>query len=660
MNKWECMETIIGLLNESVSKWSDNVYLWEKTGSEYQGTTYLEVKKNVLRVAAGLLSIGLEHGERVAILSEGRNAWITAELGILHTGACSVPLSVKLDASTDLKFRLLHSGSRMIFVSAIQAPKIEEIRDSLPDLKFIIYFDNTPVKNEENDKSAEVKEISWEDLIMRGDAYVLSDKTTLDKRIESIKPEDLANISYTSGTTADPKGIMLTHLNYRANVNQALTLMDIPPTHRTLAIIPWDHSFAHTACLYCFMAKGASVASVQWGKSGMEAIRNVPVNIKEIKPHLMMSVPALSRNFKKNIEDGIAKKGWITKQLFNHALSVSYIYNSLGFDRGKGWRILLKPLISLYDKILFSKVRDVFGGEMEFFIGGGALLDIDIQRFFYAIGIPVCQGYGLSEAAPIISSNSLKNIKMGTSGKLVKFLDIKICDDNGKELSKGTTGEIIIRGDNVMKGYWKNQKATEEVLIDGWLHTGDMGYLDEDNYLVVEGRFKSLLIGNDGEKYSPEGIEETITERSPYISQIILHNDQKAYTTGLIVPAISAINHLLEKESLTPGSAEATDKVLTLIKSEIQAFMKGGKYAGLFPERWLPSAIVVLPEAFTEQNHLMNSMLKLKRGKIEKKYAYEIEFLNKPEARDILNDLNRQNLNKWFHNTPYNSTPNKL
>lgn len=654
------METIIGLLNESVSKWSDNIYLWEKTGSEYKGTTYIEVKRNVVRIAAGLLSIGLEHGDRVAILSEGRNAWITAELGILHTGACSVPLSVKLDATTDLKFRLLHSGTRMIFVSAIQAPKIAEIIESLPELKVIIYLDNNSVNHAENDKTTGVREISWEDLIMRGDAFLLSDKATLDKRIDSVKPDDLANISYTSGTTADPKGIMLTHKNYRANVNQALTLMDIPPSHRTLAIIPWDHSFAHTACLYCFMAKGASVASVQWGKSSMEAIRNVPVNIKEIKPHLMMSVPALTRNFKKNIEDGIAKKGWITKQLFYNALSVSYLCNSLGYDRGRGWRKLLKPIVSIYDKILFSKVRSVFGGEMEFFIGGGALLDIDVQRFFYAIGIPVCQGYGLSEASPIISSNSLKNIKMGTSGKLVKFLDIKICDEDGKELTKGVSGEIIIRGDNVMKGYWKNQKATEEVLIDGWLHTGDMGYLDEDDYLVVEGRFKSLLIGNDGEKYSPEGIEETITERSAFISQIILHNDQKAYTTGLIVPTISAINQFLEKESLTPGSTEATDKILKLIKSEIQCFFKGGKYAGLFPERWLPSAIVVLPEAFTEQNHLMNSMLKLKRGKIEKKYASEIEFLNKPDARDILNDLNRQNLNKWFDKTPVNSSPEKL
>jgi long-chain acyl-CoA synthetase len=634
------MKTIINLFEDSVSRYADNVYLYEKTTAEYKGYTYHEVKETVYKVAAGLLSIGVQPGDRIAILSEGRNAWIIGELAILYTGACSVPLSVRLDAATDLKFRLSHSGSRIVMVSALQAPKIEEIRDSLPELENVIYLDEKPAIRD--------KDYTYKNLIDLGVEFLKTNRAILDERVAAIKPDDLANISYTSGTTADPKGIMLTHLNYVTNVKQALTLMSIPPSHRTLAILPWDHSFAHTACLYCFMAMGAGVGSVQQGKTAMETLKNVPLNIKELKPHIIMSVPALSRNFKKNIESGIEQKGKFAKRFFHHALSVAYKYNGLGFDRGKGARILLKPLVQLYDRLLFSKVRMAFGGEMEFFIGGGALLDIELQRFFYAIGIPACQGYGLSEASPIISSNSLKNIKMGTSGKVVGYLELKICDSDGNQLTGGETGEIVIRGENVMKGYWKNPKASAEVLRDGWLYTGDLGYLDNDGYLAVLGRFKSLLISNDGEKYSPEGIEEAINDQSAFISQCMLYNNQQPLTVGLIVPAIAAINSHLEHSGLKPGSPEAIDAALKLIQLEIGAYYKHGKFSGMFPERWLPSAICVLPEGFNEQNHLMNFMQKMVRGKITERFQSELKFLYKPEARNILNDLNRKNLAKWY------------
>jgi long-chain acyl-CoA synthetase len=638
------MKTLISLLDESVAKYPDNIYLWEKTTGAYVGTTYSETKNQVLRIAAGLLALGIRHADRIALLSEGRNAWIISELGILHAGACCVPLSVKLDAATDLKFRLLHSGSRVVFVSGQHLTKINEIRDLLPDLERVICFDDIAGNDLLRDN-----DLTWQMLLETGYDFLLTRKDQLDASIASVKSDYLANISYTSGTMADPKGIMLTHLNYYTNVQQALTLMVIPPTHRTLAILPWDHSFAHTACLYCFMAMGASVGSVQTGNSLMETLRNVPLNIKELKPHIIMSVPALSRNFRKNIEAGIEQKGKAAKALLAHALSVAYQYNGNGNNRGKGWRALLKPLVRLHDKLLFQKIRQGFGGQMEFFIGGGALLDIELQRFFYAIGIPVCQGYGLSEAAPVISSNSLANIKLGTSGRPVDFLDIKICDIDGKELPVGVSGEIVIRGDNVMKGYWKNQKATDEVLRGGWLFTGDMGYIDDDGYIIVLGRFKSLLIGNDGEKYSPEGIEESIIDKSHYISQCILHNNQQPYTVGLLVPAINTINSHLEKEGIVPGSPEGIDAALELISDDIKAFYGRGKHAGEFPERWLPSNVCVLPEAFTEQNQLMNSTLKIVRAKVTEKYAFELEFLYNPMAKSIINEVNRRNMARWYN-----------
>jgi long-chain acyl-CoA synthetase len=636
---YKYMKTIIELFETSVEKFSDKVYLREKTGEKYEGITYKEIRDEVFRFAAGLLKLGLQKGERVGLVSEGRNAWVISELGVLYAGGINVPLSIKLDAQSELAFRLNHSGSRFLIVSGLQAAKAELIRGSLPDLELVIYLDG-----KENPGKGD---ISFNEVKKLGDELLKNEPEKLDKIWKNIQPGDLANISYTSGTTADPKGIMLSQLNYAANTVQANTLTKIDHSWRTLAFLPWDHSFAHTACLYCFMYNGASVASGEAGKSVLETLRNVPKNIKEIKPHIMMSVPAVAKNFKKNIEAGIQKKGNFTVKLFNFALKIAFRYNGIGWDRGKGTRKLLKPLVAIFDKILFSKIRENFGGEMKYFIGGGALLDIEVQKFFYAIGIPMCQGYGLSESSPVISSNTLEAIKFGSSGKLVKYLELKIVDDKGVELPLGEKGEIIVKGDNVMVGYWKNPKATEETLKDGWLHTGDMGYMDSDGFLYVLGRFKSLLIANDGEKFSPEGIEEAMVDQSPFIDQVMLYNNQNPYTVALIVPNIASINRELDKKGVKAGTPEAHEAFLHIIQQEVDAYKKGGRFEGMFPERWLPTAISVLPEAFTENNGLVNSMMKMVRGKITNYFAKELDFLYKPEAKNPVNPVNLDAVSKW-------------
>jgi long-chain acyl-CoA synthetase len=337
----------------------------------------------------------------------------------------------------------------------------------------------------------------------------------------------------------------------------------------------------------------------------------------------------------------------MVEKMFNHALKIAYKYNGFGWDRGKGANAIYKPMLAIYDKILFSKIREGFGGKLNLFIGGGALLDIELQRFFFAIGMPMCQGYGLSEASPVISSNALHAIKFGSSGRLVKYMELKICDNDGNELPQGEKGEIVVKGDNVMKGYWNNPKATEETIKDGWLYTGDMGYMDKDGFLYVLGRFKSLLIGSDGEKFSPEGIEEALVDQSPFIDQCMLYNNQNAWTSGMIVPNLPAINRELEKRGIKSGTDEANTETLKIIQSEVDAYKAGGKFAGSFPERWLPTTIAVLPEAFTEQNHLLNSTMKMVRGKITEYFKNELEFLYTPEAKNIVNQVNLDALKKW-------------
>ena len=227
----------------------------------------------------------------------------------------------------------------------------------------------------------------------------------------------------------------------------------------------------------------------------------------------------------------------------------------------------------LVDKILFSNVRLGLGGELQFFIGGGALLDIELQKFFYALGIPMYQGYGLSEAAPIISANTPAQHKMGSSGKVVRNLLIKICNEEGQELPSGSSGEIVVKGENVMMGYWKNPSASSETVKDGWLFTGDLGYLDREGYLYVLGRYKSLLISHDGEKYSPEGIEEAIVDHCSLIEQVVLHNNQSPFTLAVIVPNKEAVNSLLRHRQLK-SEEEKAQIILNQIQEELSEFKK--------------------------------------------------------------------------------------
>lgn len=633
------MITIVDLFERSVEKYSANPYLWEKTGSEFVPKTYKQVKGEVYCLANGLLSMGVKNNETIALLSEGRNWWVVSELAILYTGAINVPLSIKLE-SPDLHFRLEHSDTSIIFVSGNQAGKINAIKGKLPKLKHIIYLD-------EQDEYTE-NEMHISKVMEQGESFMQNNPDALSEATKRIGLDHYATISYTSGTTADPKGVILSHRNYTANVEQALTLMNIPQWYRTLIILPLDHCFAHVAGLYSFMAMGASIGTVQVGKTSIETLKNIPTNIKEFKPNLLLSVPALAKTFKKSIESNIKAKGKTVEMLFNFAMKISYRYNKEGYNKGAGLTFLYKPLIWLFRKILIDKVREGFGGELDFFIGGGALLDIELQRFFYAVGMPMMQGYGLSEATPIISSNSLERHKLGSSGYLVTPMELKICDDNGVELPVGQKGEIVIKGENVMVGYWKNEKATAETVKDGWLYTGDMGYMDKDGFLYVLGRFKSLLIGNDGEKYSPEGIEETVVQQSPLIDQFVLYNNQNAYTTALVVPAKEMLKKATQESVADLSSHEAVNEAIKLLQNDIAQFKTGGELAGQFPDRWLPVTFAVIGEPFSEKNGLVNSTMKLVRGKVEKRYADKIDFLYTPEGKDVFNSINVTAIKELF------------
>ena len=631
--------TIIDFVEKYVAKYSKNPFLWEKNldTNVWEPTTYEETLKKAKRIAAGLMALGVQKGEKISYLSEGRDMWVIGELGVLYAGAVNVPLSIKLGEANDLVFRVKHSDSKYVITSKFQLPKIRTILPECPMVEKVIIFDQVDDMKE--------NEIYIGDVIEMGDKFLAEHEDMFVQRYKSVGPDDYANISYTSGTTADPKGILLTHRNYTANVEQAHSVIGVEENDRMLIILPLDHCFAHVAGFYTMMSYGASLGMVPSGKSGKEALRNISLSIQELKPSVMLSVPTLAKSFKKNIETGIQKKGPTIEKLYNFALKNAIAYNKEGYNKGTEFvDIFRKPLMVLFDKLIFKAVRQGLGGNMKFFVGGGALLDIDLQRYYYAIGIPMYQGYGLSEATPIISANSEKMHIFGSSGKVVSPMEIKILDADGVEQPFGSKGEICIKGENVMAGYWKNPKSTADTIVDGWLHTGDMGYMRDAEMLYVVGRFKSLLIAADGEKYSPEGIEENLVESSKYIDGALLHNSQDPYTIALITPNKEALKAYAKELGLDPGSTEAKIKMLELLQDEVNMYRKGGRLFGAFPERWLPAAVCVLPEPWTEQNHFLNSSMKVVRGRVEEAYKAHMEYAYTPEGKNIVNDMNMASL----------------
>ena len=631
--------TIIDFVEQYTAKYGDETFLREKVDGVWKETSFNTTREEAHILAAGFMSMGLEKGDKVALISEGRNYWIFSELGILYAGAVNVPLSFKLESDTDLTFRINHSDARFVIASQTQIDKIRRVIDRCPKVEKVIVMDPIELKD---------GEIYIGDIMAAGKEYLKEHQDLLLERMASVGPDDYANISYTSGTTADPKGILLTHRNYTANVDQALSVISIDRGDVMLIILPLDHCFAHVAGFYVMMKCGGSIATVPCGKSTVSLLKNIPTAIKEVRPHVLLSVPTLSRNFKKSFDSAIKKSGSFVEKLYEFGIKNAETYNREYYNAGKPcwkmwWR---KPINAVIDKLVFSKVREGFGGRIKFFVGGGALLDIERQRYYCAIGMPVFQGYGLSEATPVICSNSMGHARFGSSGRVVKPMDIKICDEDGKEIPNGETGEIVIRGENVMAGYWKNPEATAKTIVDGWLHTGDRGYIckEDPEYLYVTGRFKSLLIASDGEKYSPEGYEDSLADGSKFIETSMLYNNQSPYTVVLVIPNKTLLAEEVKKAGLDPGSLEGKKAQLAIIKEEVDAYRPGGRRAGMFPERWLPASVIVGDTPFTEQNGMLNTTMKMVRGKVEKFYADRIEYAMTVEGKDIMNQKNIDSL----------------
>ena len=625
--------TVFSMLNEAVAKYAKDPYLSVKGDDGWVRTSFSEAKIKSTQLAAAFLELGLEEESKVAILSEAKSDWIIAEFASLYAGGISVPLSIKL-LPEEVPFRVNHSDASFFVISENTLEKVISQWDKYQNTALRLLVLDKP--SEKISKQCKQYGFNETELLFVDDLYILGQKKAQDHReklvqIENNTEEDqVVTISYTSGTTGNPKGIMLTHLNYYSNSHAAVATFQIKEKISTLLILPTDHSFAHTVGIYTALVKGLSLHFVDARGGSINALKNIPKNLVEAESNFLLTVPALTSNFIEKFKDGIKAKGGFVEGIFNRGIEAAIKRNGDGFSK-PGWMVQTGSFFNmiLAEKLIFRKLRLVFGPNIEFFVGGGALLDIKQQQFYKAIGIPIYQGYGLTEATPIISTNTPFNHKMGTSGKVLKGINCKICDDRGKEVAQGEKGEIVIQGDNVMKGYYKNEIATSETIKNGWLHTGDLGYMDEDNFLVVVGREKALLISEDGEKYSPEEIEEAIVNSSDCIHQIMIYNDHQKYTTALITLNKNSVQELILKEGI--HTYEALNKHL---KNEILLFSKQIEFKDKFPGKWIPSNFQIIAEEFSEDNQMINSTLKMVRHKITETYQNRLDLMYGAKAQD--------------------------
>ncbi|MCQ2973730.1 MAG: AMP-binding protein [Bacteroidales bacterium] len=621
--------TVLEMLTSASERYKDLEYVSDKTDTGWKTFTFSDVENLSSNLAISLINLGINRFDRIAIIAEGRSAWIISEYSILKAGAISVPLSVKLQPD-ELTFRIIHSEAKCIFISKNCVPKALAMAESLKDQDVnIIFLDND---SDSVDALAKVfKNVYlYNELINPSSDIIEKNKSTLQHIIDKIDENDTVTISYTSGTTGNPKGIMLSHLNYWANTQDSVRDFKLKYYMKLYVILPLDHTFAHTVGFYVATLCGIHLYFVDARGGAMNQLKNIPINFKECSPDFVLSVPALTGNFMRKIQDTIDARGGFAKCLFNAGIRHGVKLAGNGYNKPNIFkRIYHYPVYKLADLLIFKKVRKIFGNNFKFFVGGGAALDLKQQQFFNALGAPVFQGYGLTESAPIISVNCPSLYKFGTSGKVLSSINCKIMDQDGNEIKEvGKKGIITISGLNVMKGYFKNDNATKEAIVNGRLNTGDMGYLDKDGFLYVTGREKALLISADGEKYSPEGLEEAILNCGHFINQVVLYNDHCKYTTALVT-----LNTKRVKDYINQNKITEPQKLLETIKDSFFAFTKDSEYKSKFPRQWIPSVFRILPEAFSEQNHMVNSTMKIVRFKVIQTYSEELKSMYTHEGK---------------------------
>ena len=557
---------------------------WRRTPEGYAPITYEHMRERVCHVASGLLRAGVKPGDRVAILMENRPEWAVADYAILAIGGVTVPLYCSY-RKQDIAWVLNDSGAKFAITSGGKvARRLLDAAAGLPRLKAVYAIEEMA----DGDKLRLFAELE------AGEVRV----DELHARLAEVTPETLATLVYTSGTTGDPKGVMLTHGNIMANLAAIPEIYAFSADDVMLSFLPLAHALERMASHFLPYSFGISVAFA-------ERPDTVARNMAEARPTILIAVPRLLEVVRSRILGQVAKQSPLKQALFRRFLA-------LGMRRGT-LRGLDAAVFRLLDRLVGQKIRDRFGGRLRLLVSGGAALPPEVARFFEAIGLPVLEGYGMTEAAPLISVNPVHDRRIGSVGKPVKNVEVRIAED----------GEILARGPNVMAGYWKRRKETKETIVDGWLHTGDIGRMDEDGYLYITDRKKDILVNSGGENIAPQRIEGLLAT-DEMIEQVVVYGDRKPYLVALVVPAREACEDWAKSEGLpdTPWEELATSGILRKrLQTRISKRLKG------LAQHEQVRRIMLWPEPLTIEDGLLTPTLKIKRRKVYERFGDELEAL---------------------------------
>jgi long-chain acyl-CoA synthetase len=565
-----------------------------KVGGAWVGITHREALERVHAISTGLRELGVQPGDKVALVSENRPEWALADYACLTARATDVPIYPTLTAK-QTEYILRDSESVAVFCStAAQVDKVLEVKDALPGLKHIIVFDGGAAAR------PQVTSLASLEAKGRGAA---SKYPNWKAEALAAQPDDLATLIYTSGTTGDPKGVMLSHYNIWSNVQAVLQMIPIGAGDECLSMLPLSHSYERMVDYTLFQA-GVII-------NYAESFDTVAANLGEVKPTVVLSVPRLYEK--------------VYARVLENALSGSAVKRTIFFwakRAGEQWATLalaglpipggLALKKKLADKLVFSKLQARTGGRIRFFVSGSAPLSADIAKFFYSAGLPVIEGYGLTESSPVLTFNPLDRIKLGTVGRAIPGVELKIASD----------GEILAHGPNIMHGYYKQPEATREVLDgDGWLHTGDIGELDSDGYLKITDRKKEMIKTAGGKYIAPQPIEGMV-KRNKFVANAVLHGDRRKYPIVLIVPNFDNLERWARERNLSYGTrAELIllPDVRAKVEREVMSMLKElAKFE-------TPKKVVLLENDFTIESGELTPTLKVKRRVVEKRYKDAID-----------------------------------
>lgn len=591
----------------SAQKYPDKKFLAAKKNNRWQAFTYAETLHLVEKLAQIYLDLGFKKGDRIAIFSPSRPAWIIADLAILSLGGVSVPIHTTLSPNI-IRYIINDSGARFLFVAGQENfYKLNQIYPETEKIEKIIYLDIVIPE----DLKSEIF-IEFNDLINRPSNTEPKTLPFVCSNCHS-NANDLASIVYTSGTTGEPKGVMLSHKNFLSNVQSAIKAVSILHSDVFLSFLPLSHVLERTAGYYAAMSVGATIYYA-------ESIKKLADNLKEIKPTIIICVPRIFERVYEKILDKIMRGKNFKKQLFFKALkSQSEIHHAQRENRPVP--LLHKVQTKFFDLLICRKIRQALGGRLRFAVSGGASLSQKIARFFEDIGLKIIEGYGLTETAPILTVNRLDNYEFGTVGLPLEEVELKISPDK----------EIIVRGPNIMLGYWQNPTATSEVLTaDNWFYTGDLGFINHRGLLTIIGRKKEILVTAGGKNVPPEPVENAL-QLSKYIAQSMIIGNNRPYISALIVPDFEKLLAFAKEKKLENLNREALIKnetVKTLFTHEIEHQMPD------ISDHEKVKKFTLLIHEFTQETEELTPTLKLRRAVIQHKYEREIEAMYNLEIRN--------------------------